>query len=124
MTWGVRGRSEQSPVGLGLNPWDVFHQGLPERSALSFGTIVILAAAAVLLLWIPLRQRPGFVALANIVVVGLAVDASLAVLPEITSLPLRWALLIAVTIGQLVHVFLPLFTVKADTAREPAAVNP
>src|SRR3546814_10828743 len=46
--------------GLGLNPWDVFHQGLFEQMALSFGTVVILVGVAVMLLWVPLRQRPGF----------------------------------------------------------------
>lgn len=44
---------------LGLDPWDVFHQGLAERTGLSFGTVVIVVGALVLLLWIPLRQRPA-----------------------------------------------------------------
>ena len=45
--------------GLGLDPWDVFHQGLAEHLGLAIGTVVIIVGVAVLLLWIPLRQRPG-----------------------------------------------------------------
>ena len=44
---------------LGLDPWDVFHQGIARQTGLSFGTVVIVVGALVLLLWIPLRQRPG-----------------------------------------------------------------
>ena len=44
---------------LGLNPWDVFHQGLSKVTGLSFGLVVILLGIPILLLWIPLRQRPG-----------------------------------------------------------------
>ncbi|MFI7522201.1 hypothetical protein OG994_02365 [Micromonospora globbae] len=67
--------------GLGLNPWDVFHQGLSERTGLSFGTVTIAVGAVVLLLWIPLRQRPGLGTVSNVVVIGLVVDATLALLP-------------------------------------------
>jgi uncharacterized membrane protein YczE len=66
---------------LGLDPWDVFHQGLAERTGLSFGTITIIVGAAVLLLWIPLRQRPGIGTLSNVVWIGLAVDGALFALP-------------------------------------------
>ena len=44
---------------LGLDPWDVFHQGLARHLSLSFGTVTANTGVAVLLLWIPLRQRPG-----------------------------------------------------------------
>ncbi len=67
--------------GLGLNPWDVFHQGLSRLTGLSMGTVVIAVGALVLLAWIPLRQRPGLGTVANVVVIGLAVDATLALLP-------------------------------------------
>ncbi len=46
-------------AGLGVDPWDVFHQGLSRRLGLGVGTWSIIVGAAVLLLWIPLRQRPG-----------------------------------------------------------------
>ncbi|GAA2692611.1 MULTISPECIES: YitT family protein [Actinosynnema] len=78
---------------LGLDPWDVLHEGLAQRTGLSFGTITALVGVLVMLCWIPLRQRPGVGTLANIVVIGVAVDAGLAVLPEPTSLPWRAAFL-------------------------------
>lgn len=80
---------------LGLNPWDVFHQGLFEQVGGSFGTVVIGVGAAVMLLWIPLRQRPGFGTIANMVVIGIAADLSLALLPEPESLPVRAAWLVS-----------------------------
>jgi uncharacterized membrane protein YczE len=66
---------------LGLDPWDVFHQGIAEHTGLSFGTVTIIVGAAVLLLWIPLRQKPGIGTVSNVVVIGLAVDGALAALP-------------------------------------------
>jgi uncharacterized membrane protein YczE len=176
---------------LGLDPWDVFHQGVATHIGLSFGTIVCVVGALALLLWIPLRQKPGIGTLSNIVVIGVAVDLSLAVLPpveglaargallvlgivlngvaggayigaglgpgprdglmtgivrrtgwplrtvrtgiEITVLAVGWALggtiglgtvLYAVTIGPLVHRFLPMFTIRQPARPELAAVNP
>ncbi|MEV7326988.1 hypothetical protein [Micromonospora sp. NPDC093244] len=79
---------------LGLDPWDVFHQGLAERTGLSFGTVTIGVGALVLLLWIPLRQRPGLGTVSNVVVVGLVVDATLALLPAGGPLGVRIALLV------------------------------
>lgn len=80
---------------LGLDPWDVFHQGLSERVGWSFGTVTIVVGAAVLLLWIPLRQVPGLGTVSNVIVIGLAVDAGLAVLPTFTWIPGRLGLLVA-----------------------------
>jgi uncharacterized membrane protein YczE len=71
----------QIRAGLGLDPWDVFHQGVSDRTGLSFGTVVIITGAVVLLLWLPLRQRPGLGTVSNVIVIGVAVDAALAVLP-------------------------------------------
>ena len=79
---------------LGLNPWDVFHQGLFEQVGGSFGTVVIGVGAVVMLLWIPLRQRPGFGTIANMIVIGLAADLSLALLPAPETLPVRAAWLV------------------------------
>jgi uncharacterized membrane protein YczE len=76
-------------AGLGLDPWDVFHQGLAQRTGLRFGAVVIAVGVAVLLLWIPLRQRPGLGTLSNAVVIGLAVEAGLAVTPAPRDLWLR-----------------------------------
>jgi uncharacterized membrane protein YczE len=85
----------QIHAGLGLDPWDVFHQGVADRTGLSFGTVVILTGAVVLMAWIPLRQRPGIGTVSNIVVIGLAVDAALAVLPVPAGLGARGAMLVA-----------------------------
>ncbi len=80
---------------LGLDPWDVLHDGLAQRLPLSFGTVVIVIGAVVLLLWWPLRQMPGLGTLANVVVVGLASDVALATIDEPGSLGGRWALLLS-----------------------------
>ena len=66
---------------LGVMPWDVLHQGLSRRLGWSLGSVTIVVGALVLLAWIPLRERPGLGTFSNVVVVGLAVDAVLAVLP-------------------------------------------
>lgn len=59
---------------LGLDPWDVFHQGLSRTFGLAIGTWAILVGVAVLLLWIPLRQRPGIGTVSNVVLVGATMD--------------------------------------------------
>lgn len=86
-------------AGLGLDAWDVFHQGLAKRTGLPFGWIVNGVGVVVLMLWIPLRQRPGVGTLSNVIVVGLAVDATLALLPHPGHLWLRTAFLIAAIVG-------------------------
>nr|WP_238420007.1 hypothetical protein [Streptomyces taklimakanensis] len=80
---------------LGLGPWDVFHQGIAGHSGLTIGTVVIITGAAVLLLWIPLRERPGLGTVSNVIVVGLAMDGTLAALPEPGALAVRAPLLVA-----------------------------
>lgn len=65
----------------GVMPWDVLHQGISRQTGLSLGTVTVLVALVVLLAWVPLRQRPGLGTVSNVVVIGLAVDAALAVLP-------------------------------------------
>lgn len=86
------------PAGLGLSPWDVFHQGVSERTGLTMGTVVIVASVAVLLLWIPLRERPGIGTVSNVVLVGLAMDATLALVPDLESPPARIALLLTAVV--------------------------
>lgn len=80
---------------LGLDPWDTFHQGIAQRTGASFGTVVIGVGAAVLLLWWPLRLRPGIGTVSNVVVLGLVVDVVLAVLRTPDSLSGRVFLLLA-----------------------------
>ncbi len=79
---------------LGLNPWDVFHQGVADQTPLSLGTVIILVGGIVLLLWIPLRERPGIGTISNMILIGIAADAALWLIPEIPLLHLR-ALLLA-----------------------------
>jgi uncharacterized membrane protein YczE len=81
-------------AGLGVDPWDVLHQGLSRRLGLPVGTWTIIVGAAVLLLWIPLRQRPGIGTLANVVLVGLTVDVSMALLAPPHELWLRWVVML------------------------------
>lgn len=80
---------------LGLDPWDVFHAGVAGRLPLTFGQVTILVGALVLLLWWPLRQWPGLGTIANVVVIGLAADAGLALLGTPEGAPGRLALLVA-----------------------------
>lgn len=79
---------------LGLNPWDVFHQGLSERTGLSLGEIIIVVGAAVLLLWVPLRQRPGIGTIANVFLIGIWADVGLWLIPAVEGQPLAWIMLI------------------------------
>lgn len=81
-------------AGLGLDPWDVLHEGLNVHLPLTFGQVTIVVGALVLLAWVPLRQRPGLGTVSNVIVIGLAVDAALAVLPAPDALPLRGAMLV------------------------------
>jgi len=75
-------------------PWSVLDQGLSRSTGLTIGTVSILVGAVVLLTWVPLRQRPGVGTVSNVLVIGLSLDASLAVLPEVSGRPLRVALVI------------------------------
>ncbi|MFD9906030.1 YitT family protein [Streptomyces sp. NPDC059063] len=81
--------------GLGLEPWNVLHQGVAERTGMSIGVVSIFVGAAVLLLWIPLRQRPGLGTVSNVFVVGLAMDGTLALVPDAHALGVRIPLLVA-----------------------------
>ena len=77
---------------LGVMPWDVLHQGLSRQLGWSLGVVTIVVGAAVLLSWVPLRERPGVGTISNVVVVGLAVDAALAVITTPSGLLARVAM--------------------------------
>jgi uncharacterized membrane protein YczE len=79
---------------LGLDPWDVFHQGLSRRLGLGVGTWTIIVGVFVLLLWIPFHQRPGIGTVANVIVVGAVVDLVLATVPAPHPLAARVAVLV------------------------------
>jgi uncharacterized membrane protein YczE len=81
-------------ANLGLDPWDVFHQGLAERTGISLGMMVNLVGAAVLLLWIPIRQRPGIGTIANVFLIGTFADLTLWLLPPVENLALAAAMMI------------------------------
>jgi uncharacterized membrane protein YczE len=79
---------------LGLAPWTVFSQGLSRRTGLSLGTLTVVTSLVVLLLWVPLRQRPGIGTVANALIVGPVLDLGLAVIPVPDGLGWRVALLV------------------------------
>lgn len=81
-------------AGLGLEPWGVLHQGLSELTGISIGVVSIIVGAAVLLLWIPIRQRPGLGTVSNVFVIGIAMDATLAVVPAVHGLVAQVPLLL------------------------------
>lgn len=78
---------------LGLDPWDVLHQGLARHLGWGFGLVVGAVGVLVLLAWVPLRQRPGIGTVANVVVISVAVDRALAWLPAPDALAWRIVLL-------------------------------
>jgi uncharacterized membrane protein YczE len=82
-------------AALGADPWDVFHQGLSRRTGIGTGIWVCIVGALVLLLWIPLRQRPGIGTLSNVVVIGLVMEAMLTAFEPAGDLPVRIALLVS-----------------------------
>ncbi|MEU1020111.1 MULTISPECIES: hypothetical protein [unclassified Streptomyces] len=81
-------------AGLGPEPWNVLNEGLSELTGRSIGVVSIAVGAAVLLLWIPLRQRPGLGTISNVFVCGLSMDATLALLPQAQTLAVRVPLLL------------------------------
>lgn len=93
---------------LGLGPWDVLHQGLALATGMSVGLATVVIGFLVLLLWVPLRQRPGIGTLANVIWIGLSLDVFLLLTTTPSSLPLRWLLLLAgpVTFGVGVAIYI------------------
>ncbi len=83
---------------LGADPWNVFHLGVAKIFSLNIGMVMILVGVLVLLLWIPLRQRPGLGTVSNVIVLGLAADAALALMPPLESLVARSILLLSAVV--------------------------
>jgi uncharacterized membrane protein YczE len=81
-------------AGLGVMPWSVLDQGLSEVLGMAVGTWSIIVGAVVLVLWIPLRCRPGAGTLANVVLVGLSINATLVVLPSVHTVAVQVLLLV------------------------------
>jgi uncharacterized membrane protein YczE len=76
---------------LGLSPWDVLHSGIVRHTSLTMGQAVILAAVVVLVLWIPLREKPGLGTVSNAVLIGVSLDATLSLVGPPTHLVWRMA---------------------------------
>jgi uncharacterized membrane protein YczE len=84
---------------LGLDPWDVLHQGFSRTFGLPIGTWAIIVSIVVLLAWWPLHQRPGVGTVANALVVGAVIDLMLAIFSPPHALAVRYALLVAGVLG-------------------------
>ncbi|MGI8697305.1 MAG: hypothetical protein ACR2JQ_11800, partial [Mycobacteriales bacterium] len=85
-------------AGLGLDPWDVLHQGLSRTVGLRVGTWAIIVGALVLLGWLPLRQRPGLGTICNVVMIGLGINATLAIVPAPRELAVRVVVLVGAVV--------------------------
>jgi uncharacterized membrane protein YczE len=84
---------------LGLDPWTVFNQGVADRTGLTIGGVTIICSLLLLLLWIPLGQRPGAGTVANALIVGPVLDLALVVIPEPTQLGARVGYAVAAILG-------------------------
>jgi len=76
-------------AGIGVAPWDVLTQGISVQSGLSFGLVTNLIGIGVLVLWLPLRQKPGLGTLLNVLLIGPSAQLGLWVLPDIHGLVLQ-----------------------------------
>jgi len=79
---------------LGLGPWDVLHQGISRRVGISIGIATILVGATVLMMWFPLKERPGIGTITNVLVIGTTVDVALSLLSTPSALWQRWLMLL------------------------------
>ncbi len=79
---------------IGLAPWDVLHSGLTTHVPITLGQAVVVMSFVVLLLWVPLREKPGLGTIANAFVVGISADLTLAVLDQADGLAARFALML------------------------------
>ncbi len=76
-------------AGIGVAPWDVLTQGISLRTGLPFGLVTNLVGVLVLLLWIPIRQKPGLGTVLNVLLIGPSAQFGLRVLPEVSDLLIR-----------------------------------
>jgi uncharacterized membrane protein YczE len=83
----------------GLDPWNVFHQGVTKHVDLTIGQVTVLSSLALLALWVPLRQRPGVGTIANALVVGPVFDLGIAVLPAAHGAPAQATAMVAAILG-------------------------
>ncbi|MFI5507405.1 YitT family protein [Mycobacterium sp. NPDC051804] len=83
---------------LGLDPWDVFHQGLARHTGMTIGVASAVVGVAVLLAWIPLRNRPGIGTIANVIVIAITVDLGLLLMQTPTSMAARIAMMVGAVV--------------------------
>jgi uncharacterized membrane protein YczE len=90
-------------TGLGVPPWDVLSQGLSVQTGWSFGTSAVVISAVVLLIWIPIKQQPGFGTVINAILIGPFADLNAPLMPQLDGwlANLVWMLLglISVALG-------------------------
>ena len=77
-------------TSLGNSPWTVLAEGISLNSSLNIGGSTFLVSVVVLLLWIPLRQKPGFGTLANIVVISASIELGLLIIPTVDNLYMKY----------------------------------
>lgn len=81
-------------AALGIAPWDVLSQGIVLHTGLNYALVTNVIGALVLLLWIPIRQKPGIGTVANVLLIGPSIQVGLWVLPDATDLVPRILLLV------------------------------
>jgi uncharacterized membrane protein YczE len=88
-------------AGLGLGPWEAFHQGIGRLTGLEIGTVSIVLGLPILALWWPLGERPGIGTLLNVILIGTATNAGIAILPVAVGFPEQLLMMLAgvLTIG-------------------------
>jgi uncharacterized membrane protein YczE len=95
------GVAMMAAAGVGLGPWEAFHQGISRLTGIPLGTVSILLGLPILALWIPIGQRPGIGTFLNVLLIGSSTNVALSLLPHPTELPLQVAQMAlgVVTIG-------------------------
>jgi len=82
-------------AGLGLGPWEAFHQGISRITGIPLGTVSILVGIPVLALWWPLGERPGIGTILNIALIGVATNVGIDLIPAMTEIPAQLAMMLA-----------------------------
>jgi uncharacterized membrane protein YczE len=81
-------------ANLGLGPWEVLHQGISNRIGIPIGTVGIFVGLLVLCAWFPLRQRLGIGTVLNVITIGIVIDLTMLLIPNLSSLLFRWPALL------------------------------
>jgi uncharacterized membrane protein YczE len=79
---------------LGLGPWDAFHQGVALQLDIKIGTAAVIVGAAVMLFWLPLKQKPGIGTVLNVFCIGPMTNVALDYVPHPENVVMQWALML------------------------------